>query len=61
MTRNFRTRHERPENPYRKAGVRPRDRLRLNRGFVVRDYKEWGMLLATLTFAVRLVIERGLI
>jgi len=39
MTRTSRTRQEGPENPYRRAGVRPGDRLRLNHGFVVRDYK----------------------
>lgn len=39
MTRNTRTRHEDPQNPYRMTGVRPGDRLRLLRGFMVRDYK----------------------
>lgn len=39
MTRNTRTRHEGPQNPYRTTGVRPGDRLRLLRGYVVRDFK----------------------
>jgi len=39
VTRQAHIHKPRPANPYRVSGVRPGDRLRLDRAFVVRDHK----------------------